>query len=77
MELWTPSYTTCEIKYQTYIEKAFILGALCLSGFDDYSDDEDLDVVLVNVPCEDIADFQIFYDDLEEQWQSNQRFLEE
>lgn len=77
MELWTPSVITCEINYQTPVEKAFILGALCLSEFNDYSDDEDLKVIFVEIPCEDATEFQTFYDDLEEQWQSNQQLLEE
>lgn len=71
MKVEIPSYFEVKLHYESDYEMCFLCGALCLSEYSQYSIDRDKKYIYTEVDIEEVDNFQLFIDDLQEQLERN------
>lgn len=71
MQVQMPSYIEVKLHYENDYEMCFLCGALCLSECSQYSINKNEKYIYIEVGIEEVDNFQLFIDDLQEGLERN------
>lgn len=75
MEVDIPSYFEVKLYYENDYEMCFLCGALCLSDYRRYSINRNNKYIYIEVGIDEVDNFQLFIDDLQEQLENHSDIL--
>ena len=75
MEVDIPSYFEVKLYYENDYEMCFLCGALCLSDYIQYSINRDNKYIYIEVGIDEVDNFQLFINDLQEQLENHSDIL--